>query len=222
MRVGPERWGMIILMKRTLAALAAVLILAGCSNGSPSPGESPSTGAPPAMSPAPTGGPSEPAGKTPKEASELVIGYGALGSVTVGTSKDDAVSTGLFDADKPAPAEGCPSPPLTWKEPFNKVVDVLTNQSGTITSLGVFGKGPKTDEGIGIGSTLGDLNTAYGDKLSGPSEAGYGQSGAYVEDDGDWIGFLFNAAPAAAKATTPITFIEVSKGNKPDLMRDGC
>ena len=211
---------MIVCMKRsTLAAFAAAMILAGCNSGSPEPSEAPTTDAPPAMSPAP----SEPAtGATPKAASDLVIDEGELGPVTIGMSKEDALATGLFDADVAPAVDGCPAPPLTWKEPFKDAVDVLTKEDGSVASLGVRGKGPHTEDGIGVGSTLADLKAAEGDDLTGPEAAGYGQSGAFIEDDGAWIGFLFDAAPDAIKDDSAITFIEVSKGNKPGLMRDGC
>jgi len=207
-------------MKRTLATLAVLALVAGCNTGKPTPSESPTTDTPPAMSPAPTS--AAPASDAPKAASDLVIGFGSLGPATVGMSKDDALATGLFDANTPAPVDGCPAPPLTWKEPFNKDVDVVIDGDAKVVAFGVFGKGPKTSSGIGIGSTLADLKTAYGDDLTGPAEAGYGQSGAYVEDGDAWIGFLLNPAPADIKDTSSISFIEVSKGNKPDLMRDGC
>lgn len=207
-------------MKRTFAALAAVLMLAGCNKSAPAP--APTTDAPPAMSPAPTSSPSAASSaESPKGAAGLLIGYGSVGPAKVGMSKADALATGVFEAGAPAPVDGCPTPPLSWKEPFKKDVDVLTLDSGAIASLGVSGKGPKTEAGVGIGSTLADLKKAY-DNLTGPAEAGYGQSGAYVEDGDAWIGFLFNEAPAAMKDSSVVTFIEVSKGNKPGLMRDGC
>jgi hypothetical protein len=137
-------------------------------------------------------------------------------------TKEDALATGLFDADIPAPVEGCPAPPLAWKDPFKRDVDVVTDGAAKVVGFGVFGKGPKTKSGIGIGSTLADLKGAYGDDLTGPAEAGYGQSGTYVKDGDGWIGFLLNPAPAEIKDTSAISFIEVSKGHKPDLMRDGC
>ena len=204
-------------MKRTFAALAALALLTACNN-TPTPTESPTTDAPPAMSPAP----SEPAAQAPKSADDLVIGFGSVGPVSVGMSKDDALATDLFDADVAAPVDGCPSPPLTWKKPFSAAADVLTKQDGSVASLGVHEKGPKTEDGIGVGSTLADLKSAYGDDLTGPDEAGDGQSGAYVEQAGAWIGFLLNPAPDAVKDDSAITFIEVSKGDKPGLMRDGC
>jgi len=204
-------------MKRTFAALAALALLTACNN-TPTPTESPTTEAPPAMSPAP----SEPAGQTPKSVDDLVIGFGSVGPVSIGMSKDEAVATGLFDASVPPAVDGCPAPPLSWKKPFSAVVDVLTKEDGSVASLGVHEKGPKTEAGVGVGSTLADLKDAYGDDLAGPEEAGYGQSGAYVDQDGAWIGFLLDPAPGAVKDDSPITFIEVSKGDKPGLMRDGC
>lgn len=84
------------------------------------------------------------------------------------------------------------------------------------------GKGPQTAAGVGVGSTLGELKEAYAADLSDPADAGYGQSGAFLSEGDAWIGFLFDPAAADVSDSSPVTFIEVTKGNKPDLMRDGC
>ncbi len=55
-----------------------------------------------------------------------------------------------------------------------------------------------------------------------PEEAGYGQTGLFVSEGAGWIGFLFNAKPDAVAATDTVTFVEVTRGAKPGLMRDGC
>ena len=209
---------MISVMKRTFAALAALALLTACNNSTLDPAASPTTDTPPAMSPAP----SEPAGGTPKSADDLVIDEGEVGPVSIGMSKEDALATGLFDAENAPVVDGCPAPPLTWKAPFKDAVDILLKEDGTVATMGVSKKGPHTEDGIGVGSTLAELKAAEGDDLTGPEAAGYGQSGAFMEDDGAWIGFLFDAAPNAVKDDSAITFIEVSKGNKPGLMRDGC
>lgn len=199
------------LMRKPFAAVAALVLIAAlgaCTSDGSSP-----VGTPPTMEP-PT------PESTASTAADLTIGFGSLGPARIGMTKQEALATGLFKTGNPAPVDGCPEPPLLWKAAFEGV-DVLTDPKGTIVSLGISAKGPATADGIGVGSTLADLKQAYGAQLSGPSDAGYGQSGAYVTKSDQWIGFLFNPVPTQTKDSTPVTFIELTKG-KPDLMRDGC
>lgn len=169
-----------------------------------------------------TGTPQEMPVSTPGEPSDLTIAHGAIGPVSAGMSKKDALATGLFNTDLEAPVEGCPAPPLEWKVPFSDAFDVLTVGNGEIISLGVREKGPVTQDGIGVGSSLADVKATIDEPT--PVEAGYAQTGLYDYDQqtGRWIGYLFDAAPDAVKATDPVTFVEVTKGAQPGLMRDGC
>lgn len=197
-------------MRTTIAALlAALLLLAGCGKdkAEPAPTTSTATQTTPATTPTP---------------SPMVIGYGSIGAATVGMTKQQAVATGLFDADVSGGADSpCGPKPLAWKAAY-KGVDVLTSEAGTIVSMGVWKDATlKTAKGIGPGSTLGDLKAAYPD-LQGPTDAGYGQSGAWVSQGGDWIGFLLDPVPGSLVDSSPITFIEVTSGAQPQLIRDGC
>jgi hypothetical protein len=152
----------------------------------------------------------------------LDIAPGRVGPVKAGMSKAQALATGYFVADKPAPVEGCPVTPLAWKDEYVYTYDVQTLGNGEISSIGVRGRGVTTAQGIGVGSTYDEVEAAYpGESLL---DAGYGQSGVRVFDrqDGGWIGFLFDAKPSAVKGTDPVTFVEVTKGSEPSLMRDGC
>lgn len=199
-------------MRITIAGLlAGLLVLAGCGNDKADP--APTT---------PASTPSQTTPATTSTASPMVIGYGSIGAATVGMTKQQAVDTGLFDADVDGGAnDPCGTKPLAWKAPY-KGVDVLTNEAGTIVSMGAWKDSTlKTAKGIGTGSTLGDLKAAYPD-LQGPTDAGYGQSGAWVSHGGDWIGFLFDPVPAALVDSSTITFIEVTSGTRPQLIRDGC
>ena len=152
---------------------------------------------------------------------DLVVTPGAVGPAQVGMSKADAAATGLFEVDLPAPAEGCPPYPLQWKTEYEGL-DVLTDDDESITSIGVSEGGPKTAEGIGVGSTLDDVKTAYPD-LSPIAEAGFDQAGAFVSSGDGFIGFLFgDATKSNIEESSAISFIEVTTDTKPDLIRSGC
>ncbi len=207
-------------MKRTFVALvAALLVLGGCgSDDPPTPEE---TTASPSQEPSATAEPTEePAG--PPAPADLVVEPGRVGPALVGMSKDDAAKTGMFDVDLPPPVEGCPPYPLQWKKQY-KGLDVLTRDDESISSIGISEGGPKTKKGIGYGSTLDDLTQAY-PNLSPVVDAGFSQAGAYEYNDNDeFIGFLFGDATATTiKGSSKITFIEVTTGTKPDLIRSGC
>jgi hypothetical protein len=186
-------------MTRSAAALIMVVLLAsGCSQSDVRP---------------------EPA---PTRSADLTIGYGRVGPVRVGMTETEALKTGLLRSNAPSPVDGCPTPPLEWRKPFKDDVDVITYQ-GRIVTLGVTGRGPRTSNGIRVGSSLRDVQKAF-PRLLGPAAAGYDQAGGWVHAGDRWIGFLFGAATATkVNASDKVTFIEVTRGKrKPDLIRDGC
>lgn len=149
----------------------------------------------------------------------LRIIAGAVGPVQVGMSKQAAYATGYFDADVSVPA--CDSVvDLAWRANYNGQLDVMTNDNGSISSIGIRGAGPRTRSGLGVGSTYESVQGVLGDVP--PEAAGYGQTGLFVSEGNGWIGFLFNTTPDAVTAADPVTFIEVTRGAKPGLMRDGC
>jgi len=153
---------------------------------------------------------------------DLVLAPGAVGPITVGMSKADAVGTGYFVADVASPADGCPARPLSWRDEYLDAYDVHTLGNGEIVSIGVWGTGARTADGVGVGSRYRQVRDAYpGEELV---EAGYGQSGVRYFDgeDGGWIGFLFDEPVDEVDAASRVTFVEVTKGTEPSLMRDGC
>ncbi|MGZ5369162.1 MAG: hypothetical protein ACXWXV_08150 [Aeromicrobium sp.] len=153
---------------------------------------------------------------------KLDIAPGRIGTVKVGMTKAEAAATGYFDTDVKVGAEECERiEPLQWKEFYQDQVDVITNDSGSIVSMGVWREGLKSDTGISVGSTLGDVQTAYGN-LSPAVETGYGQTGVYYTTSEGWIGFLFDVSIGQVTKDSEVSFIEVTKDTRPDLMRDGC
>ncbi len=195
-------------MRRTLAGTAAlILVLAGCG-GSDEP-----------TPPGTTSTPSATTTTAPTEPAEFVVRPGSIGGVSVGITKEQAVATGLFDADVEG-AAGCTFE-LRWKKEYDGV-DVLTDEDGNITSLGVRKGGPKTSAGVGIGSTLAEIQAAYPD-ASEPAELGFGQAGVIHTLGDDHIGFLFGDTTVnSVKPVSEVTFMEVTSGDEPELMRSGC
>lgn len=164
---------------------------------------------------------SAPTSAAPVDASSFTLDDGEVGPVRAGMSKADALATGLFEAGV-SPVEGCPAPPLAWKAPYSRTFDVQTLGNGEISSIGVLRAGPTTDDGLGVGSTYGEVRREIDD--SAAVEAGYGQAGVFDfdGDNGGWIGFLFNSTVKDLKDSDTVTFVEITKGAQPGLMRDGC
>lgn len=197
-------------MRRAMAGAAAlILLLAGCGGSDdPTP---PGTTSTPSATATTTTAPTEPI--------EFVVRPGSIGGVSVGITKEQAVATGLFDADVDGVA-GCTFE-LQWKKEYDGV-DVLTDEDGNITSLGVREGGPKTSAGVGIGSTLAEIQAAYPD-ASEPAELGFGQAGVIHTLGDDHIGFLFGDTTVdSIKPVSKVTFMEVTSGDEPELMRSGC
>jgi hypothetical protein len=159
---------------------------------------------------------------TPETVDALELAPGSVGLVKVGMSKKDALATGMFDGDVASATDGCPVLPLMWKKAYTKALDVLTLGNGEITSIGVRGKQPRTAAGLGVGSTYAQVRAQVDEPT--PIDAGYGQSGLfeYDGDNGGWIGYLFNPPADQLKDTDTVSFVEVTKGEQPSLMRDGC
>lgn len=201
-------------MKRMLGTLAVlVLFTAGCGSD-PAADPHDSTVEQPSSSPTATETPA-----LPTDSSALVVDPGRIGPVNAGITKDEAIATGLFDADVDG-VEGCTFQ-LQWKQQFEGV-DVLTLENGTISSLGVTTGGPQTSEGVGVGSTLAEVKAAY-PELSPVKGAGFDQAGAFHTVGEDHIGFLFgDATPATITDSSKVSFMEVTSGELPELMRSGC
>ncbi len=202
-------------MKRMLGTIVVlVLFTAGCGSGPTSEGNDPTveqTSASPEATPETTA--------SPEDSSDLVVAPGKVGDVKAGMTKEEALATGFFDADVDG-VEGCTFA-LQWKKQFEGV-DVLTREDGSIGSLGVTKGGPRTVEGIGVGSTLAEVKAAYLE-LSDVKAAGFDQAGVFHTVGDDHIGFLFGeATPATITDSSKVSFIEVTSGKLPELMRSGC
>ncbi len=210
--------------RTTGVAVAAVLLLALAACGDDEPETTPTT---PATSATPTPRATTAAPDVPASSAELELAPGRVGPVEVGMTKTEAAATGVFDVDVTSSPDGCEGTrPLVWKKQFQGV-DVLTDDSGSVVSLGVSSAdGPRTEQDFGVGTTFGQLIEVYGGDLSAPEEAGYGQVGVFVQDGERWLGYLFGEAASIDQLDNDpglkVTFAEVTEGEKPSLMRDGC
>ncbi len=146
---------------------------------------------------------------------------GAVGPVRVGMSKQQAAATGYFSTDVDSEVCEGSSAPLEWTSNYYNALDVLTAKDGSITTIGIRNRGPKTRSGLEINSSYAEVRRVIG-VGSRPEKAGYGQTGLFVNDGNAGIGFLFDATPSTIGDNEPVTFIEVTRGHKPGLMRDGC
>lgn len=146
---------------------------------------------------------------------------GGVTPVMVGDTIEDAVATGLVVKDA-GRSEVCEGEFWKWSGRDTAGLDIIESD-GEVVSIGV-GEGSTltTGPGIGIGSTLAELTEAYGDDLIGGEQGEYGQTNYFFRDDVNWIGFLFDEEPDQVTDTSTVVFIEVGRGIKPGLIRDGC
>ncbi|TXJ07734.1 MAG: hypothetical protein E6Q27_00720 [Aeromicrobium sp.] len=203
-------------MKRMTAALVALLFFVTACSSRDEPQPSAATPTVSLSSPSPA----SPTPFEPPKLESLIISPGAVGPIAAGTSTADALATNLMVRSGAEPNDECEVPPLTWIDQYGDALDVRMSQDGNIVSVGVFKPGPHTLEGLGVGSTLADIEKVYDDAEM--AEAGYNQTGVYVSDGDRWIGFLFNETLNDITPSALVHFVEVSAHEKPELIRDGC
>jgi hypothetical protein len=189
--------------RRTLGATAliGILLLSGCSEAAteqpaarPTASAAPAT---PASSPAPTPAESAPPLSLDDPAS-WVIGFTSIGPLSVGD--DIAATAQLMAAFTSTVYDGCPavvaydragSPTVLVPDRLGTgVVEQVVLQGGADFASLAAGS-PHTDAGIGIGSTLDDIMTAYPTVTfqDDPFTAHY----ALPDDNGNWINFVLSA-----------------------------
>ena len=146
---------------------------------------------------------------------------GALEPVKAGMSIQDAIATGFIERD-PKREEVCEGTHWKWKGQLSQGLDIIVGRDKKVVSLGMSRDGLETPEGISIGNSYGALKKTYGARLQGPERMDYGQAGAFLRDGSNWIGFGMDNEPGRLADTSRIAFIEVTRGNRPGLLRDGC
>lgn len=172
------------------------------------------------VAPAPT------SAQVSSEAGDVRIAPGRFDTVRIGDSLESAAGSGYFALDVKTAA--CGTRDIWPTRPWRKSIDVypgfVEGTEGTVGTIGVFGDGISTKEGIEVGSTLAELRAAYGDRLLGPRTNDYDQWGFFIRTQRRWLGFSMDASAddGRPKADAEVAFIELTKGRRPGLLRDGC
>ena len=204
------------MMKRMMLAVVLTLFTLSACGSSDKPEASPSTPtATQETTPIPT-----PTVFEPPKLESLIVAPGGIGPLEVGMTVEQALATQVAQRRQTSEDDGCDLPELTWHKSYQDALDVWVGENGKIVSIGVYEPGPHTVEGIGVGSTMADISRAYenAEMLS----AGYDQTGVFITDGSQWLGFLFDEKIDNIKRTSVIQFLEVTGENKPSLMRTGC
>jgi hypothetical protein len=159
-----------------------------------------------------------------KDGKPLTLGHavpGAFEPIRVGMSIQQAIDAGFMERD-PRREQACEGTFWKWKGQWSSGLDVLVGEDKQISSLGMSKDGLETPEGISIGNSYAAVDKTYGDRLEGPVRMDYGQAGVFLRDGENWIGFGFDNKPGQLADDSRVVFIEVSRGNRPGLLRDGC
>ena len=146
---------------------------------------------------------------------------GAFQPIRVGMNIKQAVDAGFMERD-PQRESACEGTFWKWKGQWSEGLDVLVSANGRISALGMSRPGLETPEGISIGNSYAAVDRTYGDRLEGPDRMEYGQAGVFLRDGDNWIGFGFDNQPGRLFDTSRVAFIEVTRGDRPGLLRDGC
>ncbi len=195
-----------VTMHVRVAAVVAVLIVAGaCSDTSSSPEDS-STSSSPTASETTAGG-------------TFDVAPGRIGPVEAGMTLEEAKKTGAVTDNPPDPDAPCPPPSLQWKAPNTDKLD-LKDEDGKIVVLGVREPGFTTAEGVGVGSTLNQVEVAYpGSKVRESPASG---SLVYLNDGNKWLAMAFGEQPEDLKQSSKINYMEVAVDERPVAYPDGC
>lgn len=154
-----------------------------------------------------------------KPYSTFVISADAIGPITLGMTKAQALQTGYLDHDIREGA--CGIALLDWKPAYRPALDIGTLDDGQVVSLGVAQPGPHTASGLQIGSTYATVKAALGEGVS-PVATEQGQTSLDQKQGNNWIGFRFNASPDAVTDDTPVSYIGIRIGSMSTLGEGGC
>ena len=183
-----------------------VLLLAGACGASDSPKDKPTPDA--------SASASEPTEAVP-ELSNTVIEPGKVGPLVVGMLASEALEKGLVRE----PSDDSPCPAFEAAGALQELHVVFSASEPKPELLGVLVKvkGPKTSEGIGVGSSIADIKSTYGDQLR-REEGDYGETVFRIYEGDRAVGF---SSSAATGSNRKIDAIEVFAKSDP-VVWDGC
>lgn len=239
-----SRRAAVILVVGLLAFLAFAAWFDLSGRGGPSSSQSPTgsatdtpADAPPVKTPSPAANPVvkanradrqgrdwSPRGAVDKDGKPLAFGHavpGAFEPVQVGAQVQAAIDAGFMERD-PKREQSCEGTFWKWKGQLSEGLDVIVGADQRITALGMSKPGLETVEGISIGNSYAAVDKTYGDRLEGPVRMDYGQAGVFLRDGDKWIGFGFDNEAGQLADDSHVAFIEVTRGARPGLLRDGC
>lgn len=165
-----------------------------------------------------------PPGVVDADGEPLVFGRaipGAFEPVPVGAEIGVPVKAGFMERDRQR-EQACEGSHWKWKGKLSEGLDVIVGRDQRIVSLGMTKPGLETREGISIGNSYAAVDRTYAGRLEGPVRMDYGQAGVFLRDGDKWIGFGFDNEPGRLADDSRVAFIEVTRGNRPGLIRDGC
>ncbi|PUA82816.1 hypothetical protein [Nocardioides currus] len=153
-----------------------------------------------------------------------VIAPGRFDTVRIGDTLESAAESGYFALDVKT---SCGTREIWPVKAWRRSIDVYPGYdetAGQVAMIGAFDDRVRTAKGIRVGSTLDDLRAAYGDRLLGPRTNDYGQWGYFLRVQRRWLGFGLDADAADGRPSgdAEIVLMEITKGRRPGLLRDGC
>lgn len=178
------------------------------------------TSAPKKSAPAPVNKTTAPPAKPVLQpVSSFLILPGSVGPVKLGMTKDPALATGYLEPGTFVP--NCGVAELQWKSDYAWALDVGTLDAGQVVSIGVRQPGPHTRSGLEIGSTYASVKAVLGEGAT-PEATLNNQTGLFVNEGANWLGFLFDSSPDTITDDATVKYIEIRQGAKPNLSPGGC
>lgn len=164
--------------------------LAGCGGGESSAGPA----SPPASTESSSGSAEGSPAPSEAPAEGLEFTPGGYGPLRAGMTAEEALATGLVERRA---EPGCTG--TIWMAPAYDDIYLDFNDDGDrVFLIGSYTRGPVTDSGVGVGSTVAELKRAYGAKLSAPELNDYLQWAFTVQRGGRYLTFLLPSDDGAA------------------------
>jgi hypothetical protein len=202
-------------MPRSLGKLVALLVVAalcGCTAAGATPAPDPTVTV--VSSPTPTGTPV--AAWDPADPTTWVISAEGVGPLRLGDDIAEAVAAIPAFPEPDDAAANCGNPAITLLGPpgastADGGILLAAAETGEIVAVAVSIPGPLTAEGVGVGSTLGDVRAAYPTAVE---SLRYGSTPQLtVQSDSGWI--TFQSTDGMGQDAAPVDLVSVIVGGTP-------